>query len=499
MLAWLRAAEVLNAMLAPQASLRVAEEPAEPNPVPRQPIWNVALDCRDSAILLTERWSAPPLRTVKNRSAAAHLAYLVSQSRLARSSGASAARARRSASATGAIALVAFGALACSSSAAPVGGTGGQVAATSGGTLASGGSSVVTGQGGLGAAGGPQSGGALNTGGSASAGAATGGNSPASGGDTARGGSAGLNGAGGTPSAGGSGPTGGAVSTGGVSGSGAGGGNAGAGAGGKSTGESGGNGGRAGGPSDGGSGGRAGGPSNGGTGGSNVGGAGGSTSFRPCPTNGDPCKVLPLGDSITHGLQSSDNAGYRSQLFKLAVAANQKITFTGSQSSGPSQVSGNSFPKNHEGHDGWTVDPGFSKYGSGGISSLIPNPALSTVPNIVLLMIGTNDITSTSSPGTTADRLDGFLGKLVQAVPDALIVVAQITPVSYNSEDLKNYNAKIPSLVQARIAKGQHLIGVDMSKMPTSSLAADGVHPNDQGYSYMANVWYEAIKGFLPN
>lgn len=38
---------------------------------------------------------------------------------------------------------------------------------------------------------------------------------------------------------------------------------------------------------------------------------------------------------------------------------------------------------------------------------------------------------------------------------------------------------------------------VDMSKMPTSQLA-DGVHPNDAGYSYMADVWYAAIKDLLP-
>ncbi len=309
-----------------------------------------------------------------------------------------------------------------------------------------------------------------------------GGSSSASGGSAGVGGSAGLSGAGGTANAGGSVATGGSNAMGGASGGGAGGAAAGAGAGGK-----------------GGAAGNGGAQSNGGAGAANGGGgSGGAASFQPCPTNGDPCKVLPLGDSITHGLQSSDNAGYRSQLFKLAVAANQKLTFTGSQSSGPNQVSGKDFPKNHEGHDGWTVDPGFSKYGSGGISSLIPNPALSTAPNIILLMIGTNDITSTNSPGSTADRLDGLLGKLVQAAPDALIVVAQITPVSYNSADLTNYNAKIPGLVQARIAKGQHLVGVDMSKMPTSGLAGDGVHPNDQGYAYMANVWYEAIKGYLP-
>ncbi len=35
--------------------------------------------------------------------------------------------------------------------------------------------------------------------------------------------------------------------------------------------------------------------------------------FQPCPTNGDPCAIFPLGDSITEGFGSS-GGGYRVQL-----------------------------------------------------------------------------------------------------------------------------------------------------------------------------------------
>jgi len=34
------------------------------------------------------------------------------------------------------------------------------------------------------------------------------------------------------------------------------------------------------------------------------------------------------------------------------------------------------------------------------------------------------------------------------------------------SAPLTAYNAKIPAVVRAHAAKGQHVIGVDMSKMP---------------------------------
>ncbi|MEO5769623.1 MAG: hypothetical protein ABIS92_14825, partial [Polyangia bacterium] len=138
------------------------------------------------------------------------------------------------------------------------------------------------------------------------------------------------------------------------------------------------------------------GASGGGTGGTGgAGGAGGTVAYAPCPTNGTPCKILPFGDSITEGVRSSDGAGYRSQLFKLIVAASQKVTFTGSLAAGPTQVSGQTFPRMHEGHAGWTIDPGFSEFpnsGYGGISSLVPSPALNGSPHIVLLHIGANEL-----------------------------------------------------------------------------------------------------------
>lgn len=388
--------------------------------------------------------------------------------------------------------VVSTGALACSSNDAtsPSGAGGLQ----SGGALNSGGATAGAGSSAGGAAGStPMAmGGASTTGGHTGSGGSLAGGATGFGGISGQGGLTGINGGtagalgqGGIVSSGGAGS--GAAPQGGRAG-GQGSGGAGASSGGQAGASAGGS--ASGGRSGGGSAGQA-----GGDGGQSA--EGGSGGFNPCPTNGDPCKILPFGDSITHGYGSADDAGYRSQLFKLVVAANQHVTFSGSLSNGPSDVSGTTFPKNHEGHDGWTVDSGYSTYGYSGISSLIPSPAFNTIPNIVLLMIGTNDITSTSDPGGTADRLDGLIDKIVAAAPDALIVVAQLTPVAWTSSDLNNYNAAIPGIVQDHADSNQHVVLVDMSKMPTSELASDSVHPNDQGYAYMADVWYQAIKDLL--
>ncbi|HYQ17863.1 MAG TPA: GDSL-type esterase/lipase family protein [Polyangiaceae bacterium] len=246
-----------------------------------------------------------------------------------------------------------------------------------------------------------------------------------------------------------------------------------------------------GGGGQGGAGGRAGGGSGGQGGGASGGSSmGGTSGSSPCKAS--PCVVLPLGDSITHGFNSTDDAGYRSALFKLAVAANQKVTFIGSLSNGPTTVSTQTFPKNHEGHDGISVT---------GITDYVPpKKAFTTAPHIVLLHIGTNDMTSNANPTTTASQLDTLLTNIVQAAPDALVVVAKIVPLGYSNTNYDQYIAKIPDVVKTHASKNEHVIMVDMSALPGSDIRGNGnVHPTDKGYADMADLWYGAIKAYLPN
>jgi len=162
-------------------------------------------------------------------------------------------------------------------------------------------------------------------------------------------------------------------------------------------------------------------------------------------------------------------------------------------------VSGQTFPRNHEGHDGWTIDPGYSSYGAGGISSLIPSPAFNTIPDIVLLMIGTNDANATMGTSGMSTRLSALLDKIAGAAPSALIILAIPTPLGYSNAPLTTYDGQIPGVIQSHVARGQHIVGVDMSKMPVpADIGSDNVHPNDQGYAYMATIWYAALKNILP-
>jgi lysophospholipase L1-like esterase len=214
---------------------------------------------------------------------------------------------------------------------------------------------------------------------------------------------------------------------------------------------------------------------------------------------------LPLGDSITYGVNDEGNGGYRGPLFAAVVAASQKITFTGSLSNGPNTVSGQTFPKKNEGHSGWGISE-VTPYSNGnaGIATLIPNPAFSSnsggTPDIVLLHIGTND--QGSFPATQMiNDLKGLIDKIVTNAPNALLVVAQIIPLGYGDNAvIKAYNQAIPGVVQERAAAGKHIVLVDMYTgfTPSTMLGSDSIHPNSTGYKLMADRWYAAIGSLLP-
>ncbi|XYH93276.1 SGNH/GDSL hydrolase family protein [Sorangium sp. So ce1128] len=219
---------------------------------------------------------------------------------------------------------------------------------------------------------------------------------------------------------------------------------------------------------------------------SGSGGSGGSpdAGFQPCPETG-PCKILPLGDSITFGL--GFDGGYRVELFHLAMQDDHEITFTGTQQmNGPAMVDGVPFPRNHEGISGETIQQ---------IANRVPTPALRDMPHIVLLHAGTNDMVSSANGADT--RLGALLDELIAEAPDALIVVSSIIPLPFAASSVNTFNAAIPGLVEERASAGAHIIYADQfTGFPTSELG-DQVHPNQAGYARMAGVWYDAISDYL--
>lgn len=236
-------------------------------------------------------------------------------------------------------------------------------------------------------------------------------------------------------------------------------------------------------------------------------GAAGANGYMPCPlTPGSACAILPLGDSITEGyLPTGGLGGYRVELFSQAVLGGKDITFVGSQTStnAPNTVQNRPFPKQHEGHDGYTIAGGS---GSSGISGSITDQAMASYhPNIVLLMIGTNDVNGNIDVANAPTRLGTLIDELTTDSPSALVVVASVIPIaSGNNSKAMAYNAAIPGLVSTRAAAGKHVIFVDnyaaFVKDPNyqTSEMSNYLHPNTTGYAILGDAFYGAIGAHLP-
>jgi hypothetical protein len=214
-----------------------------------------------------------------------------------------------------------------------------------------------------------------------------------------------------------------------------------------------------------------------------------SPNYRPCPSSREPCRILPLGDSLTSGI--GYEGGYRVALFRIARAAGKSITFTGSLQNGPMLAGGVAFPRHHEGRSGWTIE---------GVMATVPHPALMTIPHIVLLHVGTNDVYAHKSPEQMVERVEQLIERLELAAPQALIAVAEIVPQTdpVLRDRSAAYNAELRRRVDARQARGEHVLVVDQFSGFSTTLLSDGVHPTQSGYEHLAHVWYAAIAPYLP-
>jgi lysophospholipase L1-like esterase len=239
-----------------------------------------------------------------------------------------------------------------------------------------------------------------------------------------------------------------------------------------------------------------------------VGGSGGSPPYNPCPKTGDPCRVMPLGDSITDSGGSSTGAAYRLELFRLSLMHQKKLTFVGSHQSGPTTVDidNTPFPRSQEGHSGYTIDDSTGNSPRMGLYPRIVGWLNATPPDIITLMIGTNDIDTQFDLANAPQRLGLLLDRIATTAPSALIVLAQMVPTKDDTENqrVQAYNAAMPALVKARADAGKHVILVDMYGALTqnpdykTAYMNDNLHPKDAGLAVMANTWYAAIGDLLP-
>ncbi len=190
--------------------------------------------------------------------------------------------------------------------------------------------------------------------------------------------------------------------------------------------------------------------------------------------------------------------GYRIELFRQAMAQGKNFTFVGNLQNGPASVDGQVFIKNHEGHGGWKISQ---------IAEIIDQVLSTTTPNIVLLMIGTNDINGNVDIDNAPNRLESLISQITQDAPAALLVVSSVIPMTSDSTNqrLQSYNTAIKAKAEAAAAAGKNVVFVDnyaafmQSPNYKTALMSDALHPNSAGYTVLGSNFYQAIADHLPS
>ena len=212
-------------------------------------------------------------------------------------------------------------------------------------------------------------------------------------------------------------------------------------------------------------------------------------------------RILPLGDSMTKGsTQTTAEAShptYRYWLWNDLKKNGYDVDFVGSWTAPNFPFD---FDQDNEGHGG---------YMTGGIlNGVAGDPRQGKLADwlakyqfdVVLLMLGTNDVLNSVPTDESVRNLEGIIAQLRARNPNAVILLAKIPPTSFPRPNLEALNAAIPG-VASRLSTAQSpIVVVDMYAGydgVADNQAPLGIHPAESGEKKIAARWQAALRPYL--
>lgn len=224
----------------------------------------------------------------------------------------------------------------------------------------------------------------------------------------------------------------------------------------------------------------------------------------------DQVRIMPVGDSITNG--EGETGGYRKYLDYIL---NQKgISF---DMVGPNRDMNASFSYNgqtvqydsdHAGFSGFQIKqvPDWGKANNTGslYNELKNKNAVKTYkPDIILLIIGTNDMTANRSMSDCSNDLHDLVDYMLADMPSGGMIfmgsIPEFTRYGGNPQRIANYNETVQSVAEDYSNAGKNVRFVDTHGCLNgmSDIGSDELHPNGKGYEKLGKFWAEVIEDYL--
>ncbi|MGI4757242.1 MAG: FG-GAP-like repeat-containing protein [Janthinobacterium lividum] len=233
-----------------------------------------------------------------------------------------------------------------------------------------------------------------------------------------------------------------------------------------------------------------------------------------------------LGASITQGLQSTDGSGYRADFGAIlgpstygAISGTGPVSkvlsakpvppiraespviaaLDGELTSGVVTMvgrkeNGSASEPDNEGYPGYRIDQ-------------VAATALCSVPfyhpNLVTLLVGTNDVQENYDLQNAPARLKGLIEQIVRDSPKAVVLVSDIPPNTLSTrpdleEKTEAYNQAIPDVVADLVSAGYHVVFAPSALTP-DQVGPDNIHPTDAGYDQIAEAFLNGANDAFVN
>jgi len=213
-----------------------------------------------------------------------------------------------------------------------------------------------------------------------------------------------------------------------------------------------------------------------------------------------------IGDSITQSNADGDTSGSpRKSLYDKLNTGGYTYSYTGHSTSDPGGLPSDAAYLSHSGVSGATI--GANLGGRTDITAGIPgwwsSGRLATVkPNVILIMIGTNDTDINLNVTTAPDRLTTLVNTIYAqpGIGNPTIFLASIPPNKSSTaanDRVIAFNAAIPGIVTAFQNQGKDVYFVDQYSTIDANrtgLMGDNLHTNAAGNDALAQNWYNAIQ-----
>ncbi len=220
----------------------------------------------------------------------------------------------------------------------------------------------------------------------------------------------------------------------------------------------------------------------------------------------DQVNIMPIGDSITFGL--GEDGGYRKYLDYTLKTKDIEFDMVGPEGSNSASFNYNGqncqYDGNHAGYSGYTIKQQYPipSWGENGLLEKLKNKdaVKQAQPDIVLLIIGTNDMTANRNLNDCEQDLHTLIDYILGDMPEDGIIfmgsIPEFTAYGGNEQRVGNYNNTVKKVAES-YGENVQFADVHGCLNGMADMSNDNLHPSGKGYEKMGKFWAEVIEGYL--